>query len=303
MIKIYNHNEIDKTKWDECVLKSSNGLIYSMSWYLDAVSPGWNALIDDDYQYVFPLTHKKKFGISYLMNPNHIQNLAIIGNNVSAEKEIVFLELIKKEYKYSNLRIASSNYDKLNSFFSQQYINYELNLNETYSTLYSNYSRKNKKNVKSGRNKGLTLKEYHNIEEFIAITREILSKKLKGLRPIFWVDMQNLLNVVVPKGHCKLYATYDNQGRLCSVTGFLHFKNRWYLMYNSANEYGRKLQSHYFVLDNFISQHACDDLILDFVGSNVSSIANFFEGFGATKTLYYGLLINKLPLFLRLIKK
>ncbi|OIP03307.1 MAG: hypothetical protein AUJ97_04685 [Bacteroidetes bacterium CG2_30_32_10] len=59
-IRYLKHKEIDKDKWDNCIEKAFNGIIYAYSWYLDIVSENWDALIEDDYKTVFPLTQKKK---------------------------------------------------------------------------------------------------------------------------------------------------------------------------------------------------------------------------------------------------
>jgi len=46
MIIYHKHHEIDRDRWDECIRKSFNGIIYAYSWYLDIVSPQWEALIE-----------------------------------------------------------------------------------------------------------------------------------------------------------------------------------------------------------------------------------------------------------------
>ena len=52
MIKYLTHNNIDKTRWDECIRRSFNGNIYAWSWYLDIVHPQWEALIENNYERV-----------------------------------------------------------------------------------------------------------------------------------------------------------------------------------------------------------------------------------------------------------
>ena len=78
-IRYLKHTEINKEMWDACVINSSNGLIYARSWYLDAMSPDWEALIYKDYVAVMPLTVSKKMGIAYLSQPPFSQQLGIIG--------------------------------------------------------------------------------------------------------------------------------------------------------------------------------------------------------------------------------
>ena len=57
MISCLENKAIDKPKWDALIAECGN--IYAYSWYLDIVHPGWDALVDDDYQAVMPLTGGK----------------------------------------------------------------------------------------------------------------------------------------------------------------------------------------------------------------------------------------------------
>ena len=65
MIHYLKHHRIDKARWDRCISKAVNSRVYACSWYLDLVCPGWEALVEEDYTSVFPLTSRWK-GIYYL---------------------------------------------------------------------------------------------------------------------------------------------------------------------------------------------------------------------------------------------
>jgi hypothetical protein len=65
MINYLRHNEIDHEQWDDCIKDSPRVKPYGFSWYLDIMSPGWEALTDDDYDAVFPIPAFKKYGIEY----------------------------------------------------------------------------------------------------------------------------------------------------------------------------------------------------------------------------------------------
>ena len=54
------HKKIERAKWDRCINKAYNGIIYAYSWYLDIVCPDWDGLIVGDYDIVMPLTKFKK---------------------------------------------------------------------------------------------------------------------------------------------------------------------------------------------------------------------------------------------------
>ena len=75
MIKYLSHSQIAPPRW--AALLAACGTVHVYSWYLDIVHPGWEALVDDDYQAVMPLTGGKKFGVNYLFQPYFVQQAKI----------------------------------------------------------------------------------------------------------------------------------------------------------------------------------------------------------------------------------
>ena len=45
---------IDFKRWDYAISQSQNQLTYAFSWYLNVVSPAWEALVTADYEYIMP---------------------------------------------------------------------------------------------------------------------------------------------------------------------------------------------------------------------------------------------------------
>ena len=58
-----SRKEIDEVKWDQLIAGSTAETIYPYSWYLDAVSDRWSAMVVDDYRFVMPVVWRKKAGI------------------------------------------------------------------------------------------------------------------------------------------------------------------------------------------------------------------------------------------------
>ena len=108
MIQYLQHNQIDKAKWDATMAKCGN--IYAYSWYLDVVHPNWEALVEDDYQSVMPLTGGKKFGVNYLFQPYFVQQLGVFSKApMTPEKTEEFLNAIPKKYRFAEIRLNESN--------------------------------------------------------------------------------------------------------------------------------------------------------------------------------------------------
>ncbi|MBK8882074.1 MAG: hypothetical protein IPN67_06690 [Bacteroidales bacterium] len=69
MIIYYKNDEIDRELWDNCIKHSHSPRPYAYSWYLDNIAPGWEALVDDDYDSVFPIPAFVRFGIKFAATP------------------------------------------------------------------------------------------------------------------------------------------------------------------------------------------------------------------------------------------
>src|ERR1019366_1761696 len=85
MVKHISHSKINFKKWDNCIANSVNSAIYAYSWYLDIVSPGWEALVAADYKTVMPLTQNSKYGINYLRQPFFTQQLGVFSTSELTE--------------------------------------------------------------------------------------------------------------------------------------------------------------------------------------------------------------------------
>ena len=65
MILHVRHADIDKTAWDRRLAASGNVMWYGQSTVLDAASPGWDALIDEETGEQMPILWRRKYGIRY----------------------------------------------------------------------------------------------------------------------------------------------------------------------------------------------------------------------------------------------
>ena len=127
---------IDKQKWDQCIETAGNGLIYAWSFYLDAMSKNWDALIMNDYEAVMPLTWNKKYGIYYLYQPFFTAQLGVFGNNLSSKIVQSFLESIPVKFKYWDFNLNEKNLFAIPGFKMYERSNYILSLEKSYEELY-----------------------------------------------------------------------------------------------------------------------------------------------------------------------
>jgi hypothetical protein len=141
-IKHFKNKEIDLDRWDEAISQSDNQLVYAYSWYLDIVSPNWEALIGDDYAYVMPLTVKTRYKIPYLVQPIITQQLGIFSKKIITEN---IVEEFIKEIPYFSYEI---NLNEKNFYAkSEIYPNFLLSLSPSYKEIYSGFSKNIQRNI------------------------------------------------------------------------------------------------------------------------------------------------------------
>lgn len=79
-IRHLQHKQIDPLKWDGAIFRSRVPQAYALFGYLNKITDDhWSALVYGDYEAVFPLPLKQKFGITYVVQPIFCQQLGHSG--------------------------------------------------------------------------------------------------------------------------------------------------------------------------------------------------------------------------------
>jgi hypothetical protein len=113
MIVYLKNSEIDREQWNNCIYASKSSKPYAYSWYLDIMAPGWEALIDDDYDSVFPLPGFSRFGIQYITTPIFLQQLGAFSPDKPVSGVIhEFIDYMPKFYKFVDLCVGQNVYYK-----------------------------------------------------------------------------------------------------------------------------------------------------------------------------------------------
>ena len=289
MIVFKNHKDIDKEKWDKCIQQSQLPLVYALSWFLDIVSPSWNALIIEEntnYIAVFPLTEKKKYGISYLAQPPFCQQLGLFHLNNKPIEIDSFIELIHAKYRHFDISLNEKNCIKGTPSTRP---NLTLNLHPEYPQLAANYSTNRKRDLRKSQKAGCIIKETEDIEVFIDFfTRE------KGLDiNTLPLDAYQILSPIYLAGQkssaTKLLFAYNKNMQLISVALFLISDDRIIFLLGTANSEGRSLGVTTSIFDQIIQQNSTKNRVLDFEGSSIEGVAKFYKSLGGKEKKYISL--------------
>jgi len=300
-IRYLQQKEIDKKKWDACITNASNGLIYAYSFYLDQMTKNWDALVMNDYETVMPLTWNKKYGFYYLYQPAFIAQLGVFGNHLNEELVQKFLEHIPAKFKLKEISLNDQNNfpSVINGYYPR--INHVLDLNKPYEELVKNYRDNHKRNISKAIQLGCIVTKETPVDEVIELHEELL-RNIDGTKPEDYINFKNLFEQLKSKGQAKTYAIVQKNKVLASAVFFLSHNRTYYILVGNHPD-GKTLGASHALIDAFIKDHAGQNLILDFEGSDIRNLAFFYSGFGAKEETYPGIKINNLPWYIKLFKK
>jgi len=301
-IKYLQYKEIDKAKWDACITNAPNGLIYGYSFYLDFMARHWDALVFGDYEAVMPLTWNRKYGFYYLYQPAFTASLGVFGKNLTKEIIDDFVSMLPSKFKLVEISLNSGNIVGDLKSFSLLRINYILHLNRSYEEISKIYRDNHNRNIKKAFQLGCSVSKEVSVDEIIQLNKEQL-QHIDGTKPEDYPNFKKLYELLKNKGQAKTYGILDKQNKILASAVFFFSHNRAYYIMVGNHPDGKTIGASHALIDAFIKDHAGKNLILDFEGSDIRNLAFFYSGFGATEEIYPALKINKLPWYIRLLKK
>jgi len=304
MIEYKKHSEIDKQRWDACIEGSVNRLPYALSWWLDAVCPDWESLVQDDYRAVMPLTSGRKFGFDYLYQPYFTQQLGVFyGENGNAGTVKEFLAAIPGKYRYIQVQFNMHNKVGQTNFSISPRKNYLLDLTPSAIILAGNYRRNCRRNIQKAIRKGLMVKPGPGPAIFTRFISQNLEKQLSGTRKSFYPTLYRVITASMQNSSGEILGVYNPMGKLVAAGWFITTLGRCLFQVCASARGGKEEQAMFLLVDHMIRKKAGSGLVFDFAGSNTPGIAYFNAGFGANECFYPALHRNKLPWPLSLLKR
>jgi len=295
MIYYIRHNDNDKDRWDECIQQAVNSRVFAYSWYLDIVSPGWDALVDEKWESVFPLTHRRKGGINYLFQPFFTQQLGLFSRvHLTGVLLNDFLTAIPEKFRFVEIHLNALNKPDPFKFKIQPRLNHELDLINTYENLLSNFSQNTRRNIHKALESGVTIGRKVEIDELISLFRENFGKEEGVLRFSDYVTLRKLLEHAQKKDMGRVTGAYSADGSLSAAAFFLKDYARVYYLFAASAPEARENGAMFLLIDHFIRENSLQRLTLDFEGGNDPGLGRFYKSFGAKESTYYQLRIDHL---------
>ena len=297
-VRHLRNQTIDRVAYDACVEAAPNGLVYGLSWWLDVVSPGWEALVLDDYRAVLPLPVKRRYGIRFVEQALFCQRLGIFSRKKpSAVERRAFAENLRAGFPLvTRLCLdASSLADELPAETRQTHC---LDLSQPYSGIRDGYNPDRRQNLKRAETAGWEIQHSQNIRPLVEWFRCFHARNIVGgVAPSAYRTLENLFLETERRGLSTLWYAVKN-GQPEAGIWFVTYKNRVFFLFNAATPAGRQGNARTFLLDSFFRENADRDLVFDFESPEVPSIAGFYESFGAKREAYVTMSYNQLPFWM-----
>lgn len=294
MISYLRNNEIDRGRWDACLEEIPAVRPYAMSWYLDIMAPGWEALVDDDYLAVFPLPRWKKYGLNYIATPVFMQQLGLFsadGDRKRMAEE--FVSFMPEFCRLVDLCIGQE--AVIPGYTLTPRYNYELKLDEPYEKVWIGYMTDCRRNINIARRYSQEISEDVQPEELIMLFRKHTASRAGVIRDTSYTRLRNLMSYCLSTGLGRILGVRSPKGKLLWGMFMTEVHGRTTMLFTAGSKKSRELRTSYLVIDHIIRSYAGTGQIIDFAGSSVPSIAIFMRSFGGEKTTYWRLYRNTLP--------
>ncbi len=301
MIVYHKHNEIDREQWDNCIRNASGVKPYPYSWYLDIMAPGWEALVDDDYDSVFPIPGLSRFGIRYVATPSFLQQLGAFSPDKPASKAIIeFLEYMPDIYRHIDLCVGQK--IQIDGYKVTEKANFELDLSKPYEKIWENFSPHCKKNIEASSKKKPELATDITPDEIIDLVIMDNLKKIRGIRIRDYQRLKILMNFCLKNRKGRIIGVRATKKRLIFALFIIetHGNKTLGFILNTPESITKRIS--YFVVNELIRTHSSSRTILDFAGVSIPLFDSFTESFGCVNVPYYRIYRNRLFWPVRMMK-
>lgn len=281
MIYYVKRKDLDLKKYDACIDNSINSRIYGYSWYLDIVADNWDVLVLNDYEAVMPLPWRRKYFIRYVFPPAWTQQLGVFSNfKIEADLVEQFVNSIPKKFKKVTIQFNSEN--DLSLFKTEERQNYILPLNKSYEEIYKGFNNNRKRDLKKAEADKYSIDKEISANEFLNFY--LNEPKNYQLRQEQITAIKALLNANNTAVY--IWGIREDEKLIASLV-WLKDKNRITYLLPIATMQAKENSLSTLLISNLIKEHQNSNLILDFEGSMIEGVADFYRSFGVKDERYF----------------
>lgn len=276
------NREIDFQRWDTALAKSHHPYIYASSWYLNMVSPNWEALVNEDYSIIIPLPIRKVLGIKIIVQPPFCQQLGLFSTiSQYAEESLYFqrsLPFATLVYQTKNLFLKEKN------LIVKKRVNLILPLQKKYNLLIKEFNQNTKRNTKKAKDFQQKIEKTFCANTFIDFSQEHAPYSLSVKN---WGVLKCIVESSLKNERGTIWTVTNSDNSPLCMAFFLHNYDRITFLSGHSSPLGFTQKSMFLLMDHVINRYAESDKTLDFEGGSLEGVARFYKGFGAVEENYY----------------
>jgi hypothetical protein len=299
-IRYLKREEIDILRWDACVTNAPNGWIFARSFFLDGLGK-WGALVEGDYAHILPLPERKKYGIRYIYIPPFAGQLGIIGTApISGQLTDLFIRAIPAYFRLVDIFLNEQNPGpSIPGITTSKRTNYTLPLKEEYAALYDRYTGDAKKNLRRTSGLGLTPCTDIPMAKIVEMYRAAYGKKSERISEEEYSRLAALGDRCLKEGNGFSLGIQNPQGDLLAAAFFGKDNKRIYYILGAPSQQGRRSNAVHSLIDEVIKEYAGTNIVFDFEGSDIPSVASFYRKFSPLTGHYDLVQWDRLPRLLQ----
>lgn len=304
MIRFLKRDEIENHKWDECIRQSADAQAFYYTWYLDVCCENWGALVDGNYETVFPFAYKNKLGLDYIHQALFIRHFGVISKNrIDETQRRAFLDALPTTFKYIDICLHEQHLPLTEEVKVERKMYQRLSLRNSYDQICRGYHENLGRNLKKAKKKNLKIQPNFAHELLVESFKTHQKKVAETFTDADYQTLNRLMQAATRHAIGICWGVQDPQKNILAGAFFIKTGNRYLYLKGFSSPEGKKQGAMHFLFDQFIRENAAQDIDLDFGGSSIKSIAQFFQGFGSDDYVYLRLRINRLPKALRWLKR
>jgi hypothetical protein len=286
MLRRCLRTEIDTKKWDELCLSTPSSSIYTKSWFLDALNPNWEALIDDKRNTAFPFFSKKDMGKRIVYQPQYAQKFDFLHSTETCPDPKDVLKNLERSFGYFQIHVNFLPRDITSSYLVEQRKCQVLDLSKISKPRYPKGLRYS---LRKALRINLTVTNQLSPTDFLRFVED---------SQLYWRfrsyskahnTLVRLLEASSALQISDLWGIYSENRELLCAAFCIKDLDRYYILMQWSNSMGRSHCAGHYLTEEIIKSQSNSVKYLDFAGSNIEGIEFFNKQFGAKDDTYYSI--------------
>lgn len=306
-IQYLERNKINVSKWEECIAKAPNGLIYGHSWWLDHMASHWDALVLNDYDAVMPLVWKRKYGCYYLYQPFFTASLGVFARENKSIDLTGFLQEIPSKFKLWDIDVNETNtlpeHSQLMGLSTRKRKNALLDISKNYAQLKEQYSRLASRSIAKARHNNIVITRNAAPEEIVSAYKKEYQSEHTNITGNDYGSLIACCDIAAKEECLSGYLARTPAGETIAFYLVLHDHKFVYSLLGGSTAKGKSMGAFYLLTDAAIQDQAGYGKVFRFEGSDIKGISFFNSQFKPTPVDYLHVKMNRLPFPANIFKK